>query len=90
MRAKPPAHLEWSSTAAPARASRSTKCLKLLEKITGKKLQAKYEPLRVGDIRDSQADISLARKILGYNPAVGFEDGLERTWQWYKSAYAKK
>jgi len=64
--------------------------LKQLEKITGNKLQAKYEPLRVGDIRDSQADISLARKILGYNPAVGFEAGLERTWQWYKSAYAKK
>jgi nucleoside-diphosphate-sugar epimerase len=64
--------------------------LKQLEKITGKKLQAKYEPQRVGDIRDSQADISLARKILGYNPAVGFEAGLDRTWQWYKSAYAKK
>jgi UDP-N-acetylglucosamine/UDP-N-acetylgalactosamine 4-epimerase len=64
--------------------------LKQLEKITGKKLQAKYDPQRVGDIRDSQADISLARKVLGYNPAVGFEAGLERTWQWYKSAYAKK
>ena len=64
--------------------------LKQLEKITGKKLQAKYDPPRVGDIRDSQADISLARKILGYHPAVGFETGLERTWQWYKSAYAKK
>jgi nucleoside-diphosphate-sugar epimerase len=64
--------------------------LKQLEKITGNKLHAKYDPQRVGDIRDSQADISLARKVLGYNPAVGFEVGLERTWQWYKSAYAKK
>ena len=64
--------------------------LKQLEKITGKKLQAKYEPPRTGDIRDSQADISLARKVLGYNPSVNFEVGLERTWQWYKSAYAKK
>jgi nucleoside-diphosphate-sugar epimerase len=64
--------------------------LKQLEKITGKKLQAKYDPPRTGDIRDSQADISLARKVLGYNPSVGFEAGLERTWQWYKSAYAKK
>jgi nucleoside-diphosphate-sugar epimerase len=64
--------------------------LKQLEKITGKKLQAKYDPPRVGDIRDSQADISLARKILGYHPSVGFEAGLERTWNWYKSAYAKK
>ncbi len=64
--------------------------LKQLEKITGKKLQAKYDPPRTGDIRDSQADISLARKVLGYNPSVDFEVGLERTWQWYKSAYAKK
>jgi UDP-N-acetylglucosamine/UDP-N-acetylgalactosamine 4-epimerase len=64
--------------------------LKLLEKITGKKLQAKYDPPRNGDIRDSQADISLARKVLGYNPSVNFESGLERTWQWYKSNYAKK
>ncbi len=64
--------------------------LKLLEKITGKKVQAKYEPPRTGDIRDSQADISLARRVLGYQPLVQFEEGLARTWHWYQSAYAKK
>jgi nucleoside-diphosphate-sugar epimerase len=64
--------------------------LKLLEKITGQKLQAKNDPPRNGDIRDSQADISLARKVLGYNPSVNFESGLERTWHWYKSNYSKK
>jgi UDP-glucose 4-epimerase len=64
--------------------------LKLLEKITGKKIQAKYDPPRTGDIRDSQADISLARKVLGYEPRVHFEEGLQRTWQWYKSEYGKK
>jgi UDP-glucose 4-epimerase len=64
--------------------------LKLLEKITGKKIQAKYDPPRAGDIRDSQADITLARNLLGYEPHVSFEDGLRRTWEWYKSAYAKK
>src|SRR5271167_689952 len=47
--------------------------LKLLEKITGKKIQAKYEPARTGDILHSQADISLARKVLGYEPRVLFE-----------------
>ena len=57
--------------------------LKMLEKITGKKVQAKYGPPRTGDIRDSQADISLARKILGYEPLVQFEEGLQRTWDWY-------
>jgi nucleoside-diphosphate-sugar epimerase len=61
--------------------------LKLLEKITGRKIQAKYDPPRTGDILHSQADISLARKVLGYEPRVLFEDGLKRTWEWYKGAY---
>jgi nucleoside-diphosphate-sugar epimerase len=64
--------------------------LKLLEKITGEKIQAKYDPPRTGDIRDSQADVSLARKVLGYEPRVHFEEGLQRTWEWYKSVYGKK
>jgi UDP-glucose 4-epimerase len=61
--------------------------LKLLEKITGRKIQAKYEPPRIGDIRDSQADISLARRVLGYGPLVDFEQGLRLTWDWYSSTY---
>jgi len=64
--------------------------LKLLEKISGKKIQAKYDPPRTGDIRDSQADISVAQKVLGYKPLVHFEEGLQRTWEWYKGAYGKK
>jgi nucleoside-diphosphate-sugar epimerase len=64
--------------------------LKQLEKITGKKIQAKYEPPRTGDILHSQADISLARRVLGYEPAVLFEHGLKRTWDWYNAAYGKK
>jgi nucleoside-diphosphate-sugar epimerase len=64
--------------------------LRQLEKITGKKIQAKYDPPRSGDILHSQADISLARKILGYEPRVLFEEGLKRTWDWYKAAYGKK
>jgi UDP-glucose 4-epimerase len=63
--------------------------VKLLEKITGKKIQAKYDPPRTGDIKDSQADISLARNILGYQPLVDFEQGLQLTWDWYASAYRK-
>ncbi|HXQ26893.1 MAG TPA: SDR family oxidoreductase [Candidatus Acidoferrales bacterium] len=64
--------------------------VKLLEKITGKKIQAKYDPPRTGDILHSQADISLAAKVLGYKPLVLFEEGLRRTWEWYKGAYGKK
>ncbi|HUO36100.1 MAG TPA: SDR family oxidoreductase [Candidatus Acidoferrum sp.] len=61
--------------------------LRLLEKISGKKIEARHEPPRAGDIRDSQADISLARQILGYEPQVMFEEGLRRTWEWYKANY---
>jgi nucleoside-diphosphate-sugar epimerase len=63
--------------------------IKLLEKIAGKKIQPKYDPPRAGDIRDSQADISLAQKVLGYQPTVQFEEGLRRTWNWYSRTYTK-
>jgi len=64
--------------------------LKLLGEITGKTIVAKHDPPRTGDIRDSQADISLASKVLGYKPLVHFEEGLKRTWEWYKATYSKK
>ena len=64
--------------------------INLLAKITAREIRAAYEPPRVGDIRDSQAEISLARKVLGYEPKVLFEDGLRRTWEWYSSAYGVK
>src|SRR5690348_15771462 len=64
--------------------------INLLAKITGREIHAAYEPSRVGDIRDSQADISLARKVLGYEPKVLFEEGLRRTWEWYSRAYSVK
>jgi nucleoside-diphosphate-sugar epimerase len=31
----------------------------------------------------SQADITEARKVLGYDPKIDFEEGLRRTWDWY-------
>jgi nucleoside-diphosphate-sugar epimerase len=63
--------------------------LRELGKITGKKLEAKYEPPRDGDIRDSQADISQAQKFLDYQPQVTFEGGLARTFEWYRETQTK-
>ncbi len=63
--------------------------LRELGKITGKTLEAKYDPPRDGDIRDSQADISQAREFLGYEPAVTFEEGLARTFEWYRETQTK-
>jgi UDP-glucose 4-epimerase len=64
--------------------------LQLLRHISGKQLEAKFEPPRDGDIRDSQADIQSAREFLGYEPAVMFEEGLERTFEWYRAQSAKE
>jgi nucleoside-diphosphate-sugar epimerase len=51
---------------------------------------ARVEPIyavpRPGDVKDSQADISKARRILGYEPIVSFEDGLARTVAWYRDS----
>ena len=63
--------------------------LAALGKVTGKPLQAQYDPPREGDIRDSQADISEARRYLGYEPQVGFQEGLELTFGWYRESQQK-
>ena len=60
-----------------------------LAKISGKQLEAKHDPPRDGDIRDSQADITQARELLGYDPQVDFEEGIRRTFEWYRSVQAK-
>jgi UDP-glucose 4-epimerase len=59
-----------------------------LGELTGRKIVANYEPPRSGDIRDSQADISLAKQTLGYEPIVQFSEGLRRTWEWYRQNYS--
>ena len=63
--------------------------LELLRGISGKRLEAKYEARRDGDIRDSLADISRTRESLGYEPAVRFEEGLKKTFEWYRLHHAK-
>jgi len=47
--------------------------------ILGKPVERRHLPPRAGDIRDSWADLSKARSLLGYEPQVGLEDGLRRT-----------
>ena len=59
--------------------------LALLEKISGYPARAKYAAPREGDIRDSQADITVAQNALSYIPRIGFEEGLKRTWDWFSA-----
>ena len=54
--------------------------------LVGATVEPTYVDARPGDVRDSQADISKAKRILGYTPKVSFEEGLRQTVQWYRSA----
>jgi len=56
-----------------------------LQQIEGLDLPASYSPPRAGDVRDSQADLTAARRDLGYEPTVDLNEGLRRTLQWYRS-----
>lgn len=52
-------------------------------------VQPIFEAPRPGDVRDSVADISLARELLNYEPAVDFDEGLQRSIDYYKQLAAQ-
>ena len=52
----------------------------------GSTVEPIYAEPRAGDVRDSQADISKAKRLLGYAPVVSFDDGLSRTVAWYRES----
>lgn len=58
-----------------------------LASFSGSGLRPKYAPERIGDIRNSLADISLAKDLLGYSPGYRLKEGLELTWAWFKSTF---
>ncbi|MGH7138272.1 MAG: SDR family oxidoreductase [Pirellulales bacterium] len=67
---------------------RATSLLDLLDQLKvllKTDIQPVHEPARVGDIRESLADITAARKMLGYEPQVSFEEGLRRSIDYYRS-----
>jgi nucleoside-diphosphate-sugar epimerase len=57
-----------------------------MRKIVGATVEPTYADARPGDVRDSQADITKAKRLLGYAPTVSFEEGLKRTIEWYRTA----
>ena len=58
---------------------------KLMRQFSGVEVQPKFAELRAGEVRHSQADISRARALLGYQPVVAFQEGLRRTIKWYQA-----
>ncbi len=51
-------------------------------------VQPEYGPERAGDVKDSLASIQAAHDAFGYSPVVGFEEGLQRTVDWYQEQFA--
>ncbi len=58
--------------------------IKLLNEILGTNVDPIFEDPRVGDVKHSLADITLAEKLLGYEPPITFEDGLRQSIEYYK------
>jgi nucleoside-diphosphate-sugar epimerase len=59
--------------------------VRLLENILGVTAKVEYQLPRSGDVRDSLADINLAKSALGYSPRVAIEEGLRKTVEWFRS-----
>lgn len=57
-----------------------------LKKLTSKDLEPEYLEPRCGDVRKTHADISKAKKELGWQPHVSFEQALEETLNWFKDS----
>ncbi len=58
----------------------------LLQKIEGVAISAKFGPARAGDVMDSQADTTAARRDLGHDPKFTFEQGMRETLKWYRES----
>jgi nucleoside-diphosphate-sugar epimerase len=56
-----------------------------LKGLVGASVEPIYNEPRAGDVRDSQADISKAARLLGYKPLVTFDQGLKNTVEWYRT-----
>jgi nucleoside-diphosphate-sugar epimerase len=56
--------------------------VQMIERITGRPLKVAREGAQKGDMRDTYADTSLARKDLGFAPKVRLEEGIQAEYRW--------
>jgi nucleoside-diphosphate-sugar epimerase len=59
-----------------------------IESLLGRKVKIQHTPPRAGDVRHTQASIEKAQRLLGYNPTVGFEEGMRRTFEHWTRQFA--
>ena len=67
-----------------------TEVLDTMEEIVGKPIKRNHIEKAMGDARHTAADVSKARRILGYQPQVSLKEGLFQEWEFIKSLYAQK
>ena len=65
--------------------------IRLVEALTGRPAQVVHRPPQASDVLATWADIGKAQRLLGWRPAVSFEDGMARLVDWYRQqrAWAK-
>lgn len=61
--------------------------IRQIEQSLGRKADMHLMPMQLGDIKSSLADISKAKKLLGYSPTTAVADGIQQFVDWYKSYY---
>lgn len=64
--------------------------IRIIERIMGRSLPRRHHPRRQGDVRKTWADISRARRLLGYRPKMNFEKGVRDTWVYFEKEYFGK
>jgi nucleoside-diphosphate-sugar epimerase len=62
--------------------------LEIVARLTATNPRPKHTPSREGDVRRTEADVSLARQLIGYDPKVDIEEGLLRTVAWFRQNVA--
>ncbi len=76
----------WVTNAGAGGRMSLNELLRAVETVTGKPVAREHVAPRAGDVRDSQASLERAGRVLGYVPEVALEEGLRRTWSWFLSA----
>jgi UDP-glucuronate 4-epimerase len=59
----------------------------LIEKELGKKAKIDFQPMQPGDVKESFADISHSKKLLGFEPKTNLDIGIKKFINWYKNHY---
>jgi UDP-glucose 4-epimerase len=75
----------WSVNVGAGRQTSLRELAAMIGEVTGREIELEHRAPRKGDIRDSLADLTRAREVLGYQPRVSVREGLELLWAWFES-----